>query len=193
MFGGTFDPIHYGHLRIAELAREALGLDSVMFVPVGVPVHRQIGPHASPEARYEMCRLATEDNPAFDVSRIETDARVPCFTVDTLARLRMELPDAEIRLIIGADEASIFPAWREPRTIVKQARLAVAQRPGIEASELQAALPGWMIDAIDFLPPTSIEISSTEIRARLTAGKSVRYLLPTGVGTYIEENRLYHR
>ncbi|HEY3412016.1 MAG TPA: nicotinate-nucleotide adenylyltransferase [Armatimonadota bacterium] len=191
VFGGTFDPIHYGHLRIAEAAREALSLDSVMFVPVGVPVHRQVAPHGSAEARYQMCRLATEDNPAFEVSRIETDAQSPCFTVDTLARLRMERPDAEIRLIIGADEAAIYPTWREPRTIVKQARLAVAMRPGIDAAELQAALPRWVIDAMDVLPPIFIGISSTDIRARLTAGKSVRYLLPAPVEMYIEKNRLY--
>lgn len=193
ILGGTFDPIHWGHLRIAEAAREGLGLNKVLFLPVGIPVHRQHAPHASAEDRYAMCVLATQGRPEFEVSRVETDSPQPCFTVDTLAKLRQELHDADCRLIIGADEAVIFTTWREPRTILKQARLAIATRPGLDAAELRVRLPQWVQDGADLLPPMAIDISATDIRARLAAGRSVRDLLPDEVISYIEQHGLYRQ
>jgi len=191
VFGGTFDPIHSGHIQIAETAFHALSLDKVLFVPVGIPVHRQHAPHASAEDRYQMCRIAVANRPRFEVSRVETDANTACFTVDTLAHLRRELPEAELRLIIGADEAAIFTTWREPHTILKQARLAVATRPGLGAPELQTRLPGWVRRQMDVLPPLSIDISATDIRIRLGEGLPVGEMLPEGVLAYIEQSRLY--
>lgn len=191
VFGGTFDPVHDGHIRIAELALKALALDRVIVMPVGAPVHRQHAPHASAEDRFQMCRIAVEGRPGFEVSRLETDAHTACFTVDTLAHLRRELPEAELRLIIGADEAVIFPTWREPRTILKQARLAVATRPGLDATELRSRVPSWVRKNMDVLPPLNIDISATEIRARLARGLPVDQMLPEGVLAYIEKVRLY--
>lgn len=191
VFGGTFDPIHNGHIQIARTAWEALALDRVLFVPVGAPVHRQHAPHASAEDRYTMCRIAIAGLQEFEVTRVETDAHTACFTVDTLAHLRRELPEAELRLIIGADEAVIFSTWREPRTILKQARLAVATRPGLDASEVRASVPGWVRKHMDVLPQLDIDISATDIRRRLGEGLPVSQMLPEGVLAYIEQSRLY--
>jgi nicotinate-nucleotide adenylyltransferase len=191
VFGGTFDPIHFGHLRLAETAREALGLDEVLFVPVGDPVHRNDSPAAGREERYRMCVLATESNPAFRVSRVETDSPKPAYTADTLAALQGELHGATIFLLMGADEAVQFAEWRRPREILEMARLAVATRPGLDAPAIRSALPAWVLERTDFLPPLSIDISATEIRARAREGRSIRYLLPDGVLEYIEANNLY--
>ncbi len=191
VFGGTFDPIHFAHLRLAEAAREFLRLDEVLFVPVGDPVHREDPPHAGREDRYAMCVAATASNPAFSVSRIETDGGATGYTVHTLERLRMERPDAEIHLIMGADEAAAFPAWREPDRILEMARLAVATRPGIDEAALREALPGWVTGRVDLLPPMAMDISATDIRARLAARKSVRYLVSDEVRAYIEQHGLY--
>jgi nicotinate-nucleotide adenylyltransferase len=193
IFGGTFDPIHFGHLRIAETAREALGLDRVLFVPVGTPVHRRRPPAAGREHRYAMCIAATDTHPAFMVSRIETESPEPCYTVDTLRRIHAERPGDDLHLIIGADEAVSFPAWRQPRAILKLARLAVATRPGLERETLEDRLPDWLAEAMDILPPLNIGISSTDIRARFQEGRSVRYLMPDEVRTHIEKYDLYGR
>ncbi|HEY3267629.1 MAG TPA: nicotinate-nucleotide adenylyltransferase [Armatimonadota bacterium] len=191
IFGGTFDPIHFGHLRIAETAREHLGLSRVVFVPVGAPVHRHAPPHAGREHRYAMCLVATESHPAFSVSRVETESPEPSYTVDTLTRLQRELDGAQTHLIIGADEALIFPSWHEPRAILEMARLAVATRPGLDEEQLRERLPEWVTDRLDVLPPLAIDISATDIRRRLRDGRSVRYLLPDEVRSHIEKHALY--
>ena len=144
IFGGTFDPIHYGHLRIAETAREALGLDEVLFVPVGEPVHRDDAPGAGREERYQMCVLATQGNPAFRVSRVETDNPEAAYTVDTLAALEPELRGSSLFLLMGADEAVQFAGWRFPREILKVVRIAVATRPGLAEPCIRDAMPVWV-------------------------------------------------
>lgn len=191
VFGGTFDPIHFGHLRLAETAREALGLDEVVFVPVGDPVHRDDTPAAGREERYRMCVLATESNPAFRVSRVETDCAEPAYTVNTLAVLQRELGGSTVFLLLGADEAVQFAGWRRPREILGMARLAVATRPGLDAPAIRKALPEWVLEQTEFLPPLSVDISATEIRKRVREGRSIRYMLPDGVLEYIEANNLY--
>lgn len=191
IFGGTFDPIHFGHLRIAETAREALSLDRVMFVPVGAPVHRARPPRAGREHRYAMCIAATDTHPDFMVSRIETDNPEPSYTVDTLTRIHAERPDDGLHLIIGADEAVAFPTWHDPKGILALSRLAVATRPGLDRETLYERLPDWQSAAMDVLPPLNIGISSTDIRARFQDGRSVRYLMPDEVRIHIEKYDLY--
>jgi nicotinate-nucleotide adenylyltransferase len=191
IFGGTFDPIHYGHLRIAETAREALALERVMFIPVGAPVHRARPPRAGREHRYAMCIAATDTHPDFMVSRIETETPEPAYTVDTLRRIHAERPGDNLHLIIGADEAVAFPTWHLPREILELARLAVATRPGLDGATLLERLPDWLCERMDVLPPLSIGISSTDIRARFQEERSVRYLMPDEVRTHIEKYGLY--
>lgn len=190
IFGGTFDPIHLAHLRLAESAREQLRLSEVVFVPVGAPVHRQTPPQASREDRYAMCVAATARNPRFSVSRVEIENVEPSFTVHTLERLLRERSEARASLILGADEAAAFPGWREPRRILEMARLAVAQRPGVEASELEA-LPEWVRRRVDFVAMLQMDIYSTDIRARAARGDSIRYLVPDAVRRHIEKHGLY--
>jgi len=191
IFGGTFDPIHFGHLRIAETAREALALDRVMFIPVGAPVHRARPPRAGREHRYAMCIAATDTHPDFMVSRIETENPEPSYTLDTLQRIHAERPDDHLHLIIGADEAVAFPTWHEPKGILALARLAVATRPGLDRDALYERLPEWQSEHMDVLPPLHIGISSTDIRARFLDGRSVRYLMPDEVRIHIEKYALY--
>lgn len=191
IFGGTFDPIHYAHLRLAEAAREHLRLDRVIFVPVGAPVHRENPPHADRERRYAMCLAATADNPFFQVSRVETDREEPSFSVHTLARIRAERPTADLHLIMGADEAAAFPTWYEPRRILEMVRLGVATRPGVDANALRSRLPEWVSARMEMLPWLNMDISATDIRARLACGRTVRYLVPDEVREYIADHGLY--
>jgi nicotinate-nucleotide adenylyltransferase len=191
VFGGTFDPIHYGHLRLAETARESLGLSTVLFVPVGEPVHRDSPPEAGREHRYAMCLLATDGNPAFRVSRVETDNPVAAYTVDTLTALRTELAGADVFLLMGADEAVQFDSWHRPRDIVSVARLAVATRPGLDHETARLAMPDWVADRAEFLPQLSVDISATDIRARVREGRSITYLVPERVAQFIETHGLY--
>jgi nicotinate-nucleotide adenylyltransferase len=193
IFGGTFDPIHYGHLRVAETAREALGLDRVLFIPLGEPVHRTAAPHAVAEDRYAMCLAATLENPSFDVSRIEVDRPGGSYSVETLRILREERPGDEFVLIIGADEAAIFPTWREPCAILEMARLAVVTRPGTDAAALERELPEWVWRKMEVLPPLYVDISATDVRRRIAEGSSVRYRVPPGVAAYIAKHDLYRK
>lgn len=191
IFGGTFDPIHFGHLRIAETAREALTLDQVLFVPVGTPVHRARPPQAGREHRYAMCIAATDTHPDFRVSRIEIENPRPSYTVDTLTRIHGERPDDSLHLIIGADEAVAFSTWHDPRGILSLARLAIATRPGLGREALEERLPHWQAAAMDVLPHLDIGISSTDIRARFRDGLSTRYMMPDEVRVHIEKYDLY--
>lgn len=190
VYGGVFDPIHYGHLRIAETAREHLGLDRVLLIPSGTPVHRS-ATQAPAEDRFGMCLLAARDNPDFEVSRMEIDTNQPNYTVTTLRRIREAQPDAELFLIVGADEARIFAKWREPDAILNMATLVVADRPGEIEQAPPPDWPEWITRRTVFLPPLRIDLSSTEIRRRVREGLSIRYLVPEVVREYIEQKSLY--
>jgi nicotinate-nucleotide adenylyltransferase len=190
LMGGTFDPIHHGHLVAAEEARWQFQLDRVLFVPTGQPWQKPVG--VSPaEDRYQMTVIATASNPAFEVSRIEIDHPGPTYTVDTLRRLRSELGDeARLYFITGADAVLHILTWKDRDEVLALAEFIAATRPGYELAKLTELLPG----ASERLHPMEIPmlaISSTEIRARVARGAPIQYLVPDGVVRYVAERGLY--
>ncbi len=193
IMGGTFDPIHIGHLACAEQAREAFGLDAVVFIPAGNPVFKKDRAVTPAADRLEMCRLATRSNPAFDVSAIEIERGGDTYTVDTLRQLRAHYPDnVELRFITGADAVASIVAWRESTAIADLARLIAVTRPGYALSEERRALiEGRGNFAVDYLEVTSLAVSSSDLRRRVAAGASIRYLTMQRVFDYIREKRLY--
>lgn len=206
--GGTFDPVHYGHLRVAEEAAESLGLAQVRWIPSGRPGHRD-APRTPAAHRLAMVRLAVRDNPRFVVDDAEALGDEPRFTVDTLRRLRAELgAAAPLVLIIGTDQLHRLDTWRAWRELVELAHFAVAARPGYAlapaalpatvAAEWQrrsGAAPAALVAApggrMSAFPSTSLAISASDIRRRLAAGASARYLLPPEVLAYSRTHRLY--
>ena len=192
IMGGTFDPIHIGHLACAEQAREAYDLDGVVFVPAGNPVFKKDRPVTPAAERLEMCRIATRSNPAFDVSAIEIERGGDTYTVDTLRQLRAHYPDnVELRFITGADAVYHIVQWRESAAIADLARLIAVTRPGYALSEERRAFIAEHGNfAIDYLEVTALAISSSDLRRRVAAGKSIRYLTMQGVLDYIQERGL---
>jgi nicotinate-nucleotide adenylyltransferase len=193
LLGGTFDPVHLAHLRLAEEAREQLGLARVLFLPAPQP-WRKAGRRIAPvEHRLAMVRLAVRANPAFAVSTVELEQRGPTYTAETLAALHAELGEVTLHFILGVDALRDLPNWHRPERIVALARLAVALRPGRRPPDLAALerrVPG-LAAAVERLETTPLGISSTALRRRLAAGCSVRYLMPEPVREYIEEHGLY--
>lgn len=194
VLGGTFDPIHLGHLILAEQARTRLGLERVLFVPAGEPwrkAGRQIAPVAD---RVAMVRAAVAGDPYFEVSLVESERRGPSYTAETLEALLALLGEAaDLSFILGQDALMDLPHWRAPGRIIALARLAVAARaswtpPDLDA--LERAVPG-ISDRIDMVEMPLVEISSTDIRQRLATGISTRFLLPPAVEAYIREHGLY--
>ena len=193
IMGGTFDPIHIGHLATAEQAREAYGLDAVVFVPAGNPVfkkHRRVTPAAD---RLAMCRLAVASNPAFCVSALEVERGGDTYTVDTLRELRAHYPsNVELFFITGADAVASIVQWRESVAIADLARLIAVTRPGyaLTAQRRRAIEDEGSFD-VSYLEVTALAISSSGLRDRLRAGKSIRYLTMQRVLDYIIEHGLY--
>jgi len=188
--GGTFDPIHHGHLVAAEEARWQFDLDTVLFVPTGQPWQKPVG--VSPaEDRYRMTVIATASNPAFEVSRVEIDHPGPTYTVDTLRRLRAELgEDARLFFITGADAVLHILTWKDREEVLALAEFIAATRPGYDLERLTERLPL----ARERLHPMEIPmlaISSTEIRARVARGAPIQYLVPDGVVEYVAKRGLY--
>jgi nicotinate-nucleotide adenylyltransferase len=180
LFGGTFDPIHWGHLLLAESARDALGLSHLQFVPARLPPHKQDRQVTSTEHRLAMLELAIAGNDAFGLCRWELAQPGPSYTVDTLRHMRSE-GWGPIYLLIGGDSLAQLPSWREPETIRQLATLVVVDRPG------------WNPETtgVQVLALPQIDISSTAIRERLRTGRSIRYWVPEAVRTYIAEQGLY--
>jgi len=186
ILGGTFDPVHTGHLIIAECARELLGLEKVFFVPAGNPPHRQ-PPVAPAEHRCRMVGLAIEGNPVFAVSDIEVKRKGPSYTYDTVcALLEREGPQAELTLIVGADAFQELASWYKIKELAGLVTFAVAGREG---AETPPDLPGKV--RIQRLKNGFFPVSSREIRSRIKSGRSIRYLVPDPVREYINRNRLY--
>ena len=183
LMGGTFDPIHHGHLVAADEARYAFNLDRVLFIPTGHPWMK--GGHvASAEERYEMTLLATRDNPAFEVSRIEIDRDGPTYTVDTLRELHANEPDADLFFITGADAILDILSWKDPDEAMELATFVAVTRPGYELERLPR-------DEIKILEIPALAISSTDIRRRVAEGRPIRYLLPDEVAAHIKVQGLY--
>jgi nicotinate-nucleotide adenylyltransferase len=196
VFGGTFDPIHYGHLAIAEEAREALGLERVLFVPAGAPPHKQDRPTSPALHRAAMVEVAIADNPAFALSRIELERPGPSYTVDTVRELRERLTaegeEAELWFVLSVEALRELPTWHEPRRLVGLCRFAVAPRLGVARPPRR-----WLVEALGtaepfvFLDGPHVGISASEIRARVQAGRSIRYLVPPPVAAYVAAHGLY--
>lgn len=193
--GGTFDPIHVGHLAVAEEAREALRLDRVLFVPAGQPPHKLPGAVSPVRDRVAMVQLAIADNPAFELSRVEIDRQGPSFTVDTVEALARANPGVELHLILSAETFGELPSWHEPDRLFEAARMAVVPREGYPAPDpawIAGAFPGRE-DRVDYLAGPRLGLSSTALRARVAAGRSIRYLVPPAVEAYIVDHHLYRR
>jgi nicotinate-nucleotide adenylyltransferase len=212
VLGGTFDPVHNGHLILAEHARDALALDLVLFIPAGEPWRKSDRAITPGARRLDMLRLAIEGNDGFGLSDVELRRAGPTYTADTLETLAGERLDDEFWFIIGADALVDMPNWHEPERIIRHARLAVAPRrpPSpppwadahtMSAKEIQQAVtvrtaqfrtPAFRSRIEQFTMP-EIDISSTDIRDRVAASRSIRYLVPDPVRQYIEDQHLYRR
>lgn len=192
VMGGTFDPIHMGHLVIAETAREALELDRMLFVPAGLPPHKPAEAVTSADHRVAMVQLAIADNPAFELSRIEVDRAGPSYTVDTVEALAA---DHEVTLILSAETFRELSTWHEPERLFAAGRVAVVPREGYPAPDpawLSATFPGRE-DRVTYLAAPHLGLSSTAIRERVAAGRSIRYVVPDAVEAYIAAHDLYRR
>ena len=204
VLGGTFDPIHFAHLRLGEEAREALGLRRVLFVPAAQPALKS-GEVAPAADRLEMARLATATNPAFEVLDLEIARGGTSYTVDTLRALRERYPDERLWFIVGADALRDLERWREPVALVELASFAVAARRGSPV-EPGALLPDSLAahfrsgptgpvhpsgNEIRAIPFPALEISATEIRRRVARGASIRYQVPEAVLDYIHTHGIY--
>ncbi|HEY3416296.1 MAG TPA: nicotinate-nucleotide adenylyltransferase [Armatimonadota bacterium] len=190
ILGGTFDPIHFGHLAIAEEARERFALDVVLFIPTGEPPHKPAG-RASAEVRYRMTELAIADNPAFAASRIEVDRPGRSYTVETLEQLHAQYPQAAFCLIMGADMAIDFPSWRDPEGILARAALIVANRPEYPQQDILDLQTRIGPERLQIMEGPGLWISSTDLRQRVREGRSIRYLVPSPVVEFICGNGLY--
>ena len=192
ILGGIFDPIHYGHLTIAEQTRDALELDAVLFIPTGNPVHKH-APNASASDRARMVELATADNPSFQMSRIELDSERPSYTVETLQTLTEESPNREFTLIVSSETASYMPEWHEPARILELARVAIVSRLGYADISREWIDHHFPQQAERFIRVATSHLghSSTDIRDRAASGRSIRYLVPAAVEAYIGDNHLY--
>ena len=184
VMGGTFDPIHNGHLVAASEVAAAFKLDEVLFVPTGDSWQK--GKISSVEDRYAMTLLATESNPIFNVSRVDIEREGPTYTVDTLRDLHASLPGAELFFITGADAIASIGTWKDSGELFALAHFVAVTRPG-HSLKLPAAPAG----AISTLEIPALEISSTDIRSRVATGKPLRYLLPDAVVQYIAKHELY--
>lgn len=197
VFGGTFDPIHLGHLLVAEQARDALGLSRVLFVPAGRPPHKTQTRITHPERRASMVALAIADHPAFELSRIELDRDGPSWTADTLEQLAAAESSgdraADLVLILSADAFRDLPTWHEPRRILEAARVAVLPRGGQPQPERSWLGPDLadLADRVTILDAPRLELSGHEIRARVAAGRSIRLVVPRAVEAYIDDHSLY--
>jgi nicotinate-nucleotide adenylyltransferase len=189
IMGGTFDPIHLGHLIAAESAREAAGLDEVWFMPTHIPPHKPNMPKASGEQRLEMVRLAIANHTNFRVVNYELTRGGISYTADTVRKLHEKHPSVTFYYIIGADMVMYLPKWMQIEEIVKHVAFIGLQRAGFQVDLNQ--LPENLAAKVQLAPMPLIEISSTVIRERERLRQSVRYLVPEKVRMYMEANRLY--
>jgi nicotinate-nucleotide adenylyltransferase len=189
LYGGTFDPIHMGHLITAEMAREILALDKVMFVVACSPPHKQDSVITEPAHRLAMARLAVASNPHFEVSDLEIRRGGISYTVETLAAVRdlYGLSQEDLVFLMGQDSLADLPNWREPERILSLATVVVFRRPGVSLN----AVPSHFLSAARMLDTPLIEISATDVRRRVREGRSIRYLVPDAVAEYIARHKLY--
>jgi nicotinate-nucleotide adenylyltransferase len=194
LLGGTFDPPHLGHLVAAQEAADRLGLERVLFVPAGQPPHKLGEPVSPLESRLRMVELAIADNPCFVLSRADVDRHGPSYTADLLADIRAGTgPESELYFLVGLDSLHDLTTWKDPARILAQSVLVAVSRPGcpsLELSELESSLPR-AAERIVVLDTAGVDISSTDLRARVAAGRVIRYLVPDAVREFIESTGLY--
>ena len=196
VFGGTFDPVHLGHLILAEQCREQAKLDQVLFVPAARPPHKHNHELTKYAQRVEMLQLAISGHAVFRIDELEKDRPGPSFTYLTLEELRQQRSGAELYLIVGADSLNDLPQWVQPRRILELATLLVVPRPGWELAELATlqqalTLPADFPLRLQMVNAPLIDIASRDVRQRLAQGRSVRYLIPRAVEAYIADKELY--
>lgn len=194
IYGGTFDPVHYGHLLLAEQCREQCALDEVWFVPAGVPPHKRVDGITPAKDRINMLDFALAGMPEFSISRIEVDRDGPSYTVDTLQQLVDEDDSRELFLLIGADSLTDFPTWREPHRILELATLVAVNRGDFDEQQLRVdveRLGPQATDRVRFVEMPGVDVSATDIRQRAKEGRSLRFLTPRPVVHYIAEEGLY--
>ena len=193
ILGGTFDPVHRGHLALARAAGDEVGLEKVMFVPAGQPWRKAGRMIASLEDRLAMLQLVLEGEEAFEIGTLEIGPAGPSYTVDTLEALRVDQPDDELFFILGQDALGDLPNWHRPERILELAKLAVARRADVSREALEGAgrrLPG-LLERVVWLEMPLVEVSATEIRERARRGQPLVGMVPAAVADYIQQHRLY--
>ncbi len=192
IMGGTFNPIHIGHLVCAEEALSQYALDRILFMPAGLPPHKEIEGGTSARARYLMTVIATAGNPRFHVSRHEVDSGRVCYTVDTMRHLAEQHPQAKLFFITGADAVLEILDWKDPAELLRLATLIAATRPGYPLDRL-AEITGRIggEGRVELMEIPAIGVSSSMVRERVAQGMSIRYLVPEGVERFIEKEGLY--
>jgi nicotinate-nucleotide adenylyltransferase len=193
VLGGTFDPVHVAHIAMAEKAREALELDEVLLVPAGQPMYKVNRAITPAMHRVAMLQLAVKGKPGLAVSAMELDRPGPSYTVDSIAQLRKYEPGSEIYFILGSDSLAQLPDWREPARLVAMCRLVALARTGYprpDMKKLEGKVPGINKKVI-FLDWQDIDVSATDIREKVSQGKSVDGLVPRPVAEYIKKHKLY--
>ena len=196
VFGGSFNPVHFGHLVLAQDVLEAFELDTILLVPCGNPPHKDPAEFAEARHRLAMLEQVVDLDPRFDLSRVEIDRAGPSYTIDTLEALQADLPDAELAFIVGSDTLPELRSWRRVDDLLHRYRILALVRPGFEAAALRAmdfGLPyGWQDRLLaNLVQGHRVDISSSDIRMRVAEGMSIRYLVPPEVEMYIGEHGLY--
>jgi nicotinate-nucleotide adenylyltransferase len=194
ILGGTFNPPHVGHLVMVEEALDQLGLDRVVLMPVAKPPHKASLADPGTDVRLELCRLAAAGEDRVEVSDLEIQRGGASYTVDTLRALHERAPEHALTFIVGGDMACSLPSWREPEAVLRLARLAVAERDGLRREDIaQRLAPLYSGDRVAFFDMPRIDLSSSAIRARVAAGRPLRYLVPDPVIDAIRSRRLYRQ
>jgi nicotinate-nucleotide adenylyltransferase len=191
LLGGTFDPIHVGHLLIAEVARQAAALDQVVFVPAGDPPHKG-AEVTDAEHRYAMALLATGANPAFAVTRRELERTGPSYSLTTIREYRDEVGAAgELFFVTGVDTVLEIRTWYRWEEVLEACRFIAVTRPGFDVDALEAVLPERLCERVELAESPGFDLSSTQVRERARRGETIRYLVPDAVETYICKHGLY--
>lgn len=197
IFGGTFDPVHVGHLVLAEQCREQCRLDEVWFVPAALPPHKLDVVISPAKNRVEMIEFAIAGNPQFKVCPIELDRAGPSYTVMTLEQLRAEDPTRELFLLVGADSIREMPTWRQPQRILELATIVAVNRgrdlqaDQVTQRQVIQSFGAGAAERIEFVEMPAIDISASDIRRRVSEGRSLRYLVPRAVEMYLREQGIY--
>lgn len=187
ILGGTFDPIHCGHLILAEQLKEELKLQKVIFIPSAIPPHKENHPISSAADRLRMVKIAIRDTPDFLISDLELKREGKSYTIDTLSQLKRLYQDSELFFLLGSDAINELQDWKEPDKIFQKVKVVIALRPGFDRINPE----NRFVKKSLLIPINGLNISSTQVRERVRQGKSIRYLVPAGVEEFIRSKNLY--